>query len=193
MAGKTQVILLDRIGRLGSLGDEVSVSAGYARNWLLPQKQAVLATQQMRAEFERQRSELQQRQGEKLAVARERAKRLEGMALSMPVSAGPSGKMYGSVRARELADAFAKTGVEVEKKEILLADAIRELGEYRFVVQLHPEVRVEMNVTLHSSDTEGAELLAEILAEDDEPEPAPPEGAAADAANTEYADSDDRG
>lgn len=166
MAGKTKVILLDRVGRLGSLGDEVSVSAGYARNWLFPQRQAMLVSEEMRAQFEGRRKELQQQQDAKLSAAQERAKQLTGVSLSMSVSAGPSGKMYGSVRARELADALVQAGATVEKSQILLADAIRELGEHRFVVQLHPEVRVEMMVTLHSSGTESVALLEKELQSD---------------------------
>lgn len=160
MTGKTKVILMDRIGGLGRLGDEVEVNAGYARNWLIPQRQAVPATPAMRAEFEQQRKELELQQAERLNAAQAQAEQLKDITLSLPVSAGLNGKMFGSVRARDLAEALLSAGVQVDKSRILLSGAIRELGQHSFIVHLHPEVRVQMSVSVQASGASAPESTA---------------------------------
>lgn len=143
------VILMERIGNLGDLGDEVTVKPGFARNFLIPQGKAVRATDDNRSVFEAQRAELQRLADERLAEAQERAGRLEGLALTIVVKAGDEGKLYGSVGTQDIADAVAAKGMEIEKSEIKLPEGtIRELGEYELDLQLHSDVSVTVQVTV---------------------------------------------
>ena len=143
------VILLDRIGNLGDLGEEVSVRAGFARNYLIPQGKAVRATAENRAVFEERRAELERDANEKLAQAQDRAAGLADMAVTIVVKAGEEGKLYGSVGTQDIADAVTAKGVVVEKSEIRLPEGvIRDLGEYEIDVQLHSDVMVPIRVSV---------------------------------------------
>ncbi len=143
------VILLERIGNLGDLGDEVVVRAGFARNFLIPQGKAVRATESNRAEFEGRRAELEKVANEVLGQARERAASLEGMAVTIVVKAGEEGKLYGSVGTQDIADAVGAKGVEIEKSEVRLPEGpIRSVGEYEIDLQLHSDVTVPIQVSV---------------------------------------------
>ena len=141
------VILLENVENLGSIGDLVKVKPGYGRNYLLPQGKAALATPENMKEIEARRAELEKAAAEELAVARTRAGTIEGMELVIPANAGPEGKLFGSVGPIDIADAFEKVQVEVERSEVRMPEGpIQELGEFTIGVHLHPEVDVEITV-----------------------------------------------
>ena len=143
------VILLDRIGNLGDLGEEVSVRAGFARNYLIPQGKAVRATPENRAVFEERRAELERDANQKLAQAQDRAATLVDMAVTIVVKAGEEGKLYGSVGTQDIADAVTAKGVAVERSEVRLPEGvIREVGEFEVDVQLHSDVMVPIRVSV---------------------------------------------
>jgi len=143
------VILLERIGNLGDLGEEVVVKPGFARNFLIPQGKAVRATEANRAEFEQRRAELEKQAAEVRAEAEKRAAQLEGMAVTIVVKAGEEGKLYGSVGTQDIADAVTAKGVEIEKSEVKLPQGtIRELGEYEIDIQPHSDVMVTIQLSV---------------------------------------------
>ena len=143
------VILLERMGNLGDLGEEVAVRPGFARNFLIPQGKAVRATAENRAVFEERRVELERLANERLGEARERASRLEGMSITIVVKAGDEGKLYGSVGTQDIAEAVMGKGVEIEKSEVRLPEgAIRVIGEYEIDLQLHSDVVVTIQLAV---------------------------------------------
>jgi large subunit ribosomal protein L9 len=147
------VILLENVENLGSIGDLVKVKPGYGRNYLLPQGKAALATPENMKEIEARRAELEKAAAEELAAARARAGAIEGMELVIPANAGPEGKLFGSVGPIDIADAFEKVQVEVERSEIRMPEGpIQELGEFSVGVHLHPEVDVEVSVRIVEAD-----------------------------------------
>jgi large subunit ribosomal protein L9 len=136
-----QVILLEKVGRLGNLGDKVNVKSGYGRNFLIPYKKAVAATESNIAEFEARRAELEKAAGERRGVAEARAAKLAALAVTIAANAGDEGKLFGSIGTRDIADAITAAGVEVDKSEVRLPNGvIREVGEYEVDVQLHSDV-----------------------------------------------------
>lgn len=143
------VILLEPIGNLGGLGQEVSVKPGFARNYLLPQGKAVRATEDNRRVFEERRAELAKAAQDRLAFAEVRAKQLEETSLTILVKAGDEGKLYGSVGPQEIAQALTDQGVEVHKREVILSEgAFRVLGDYEVMLQLHSEVSVVVQISI---------------------------------------------
>ncbi len=139
------VILLEPLGSLGDLGDEVSVKAGFARNFLLPQGKAVRATDENRQVFEERRVELETAANERLTTSQARAGKLEGVELTIVVKAGEEGKLYGSVGTQDIATALGEQGADIQKSEVRLpGGAIRALGDYLVAVQLHADVTVEV-------------------------------------------------
>jgi large subunit ribosomal protein L9 len=143
------VILLESIGKLGELGERVSVKPGYGRNYLIPFGKAVAATKENVASFEARRAELEAAALQRRGGAEARAASLEGMSITITANAGDEGKLFGSVGTRDIADAISKAGVDVQKSEIRLPlGAIREVGEYEITVQLHSEIRqtVALNI-----------------------------------------------
>ncbi len=147
------VILLENVENLGSIGDLVKVKPGYGRNYLLPQGKAALATPENMKEIEARRAELEKAAAEELAAARTRASAIGGMELVIPANAGPEGKLFGSVGPIDIADAFEKVQVEVERSEIRMPEGpIQELGEFSVGVHLHPEVDVEVSVRIVEAD-----------------------------------------
>jgi large subunit ribosomal protein L9 len=147
------VILLENVENLGSIGDLVKVKPGYGRNYLLPQGKAALATPENMKEIEARRAELEKAAAEELAAARTRAGAIEGMELVIPANAGPEGKLFGSVGPIDIADAFEKVQVEVERSEIRMPEGpIQELGEFSVGVHLHPEVDVEISLRIVEAD-----------------------------------------
>lgn len=136
-----EVILLEKVTKLGDLGDVVKVKAGYGRNYLVPQKKAVPASAEALQDIELHRTELQTAGNEKLQVAKERAAKVEELDITLTAKAGEEGKMYGSIGTRDIAEAATEAGVPLEKSEIRMpTGVIRELGEYEIAVHLHSEV-----------------------------------------------------
>jgi large subunit ribosomal protein L9 len=137
-----EVILLEKTGRLGDIGDRVKVKAGYGRNYLIPQGKAVFATAENLARFEARRTELERVAAERLAAAQALAERIGQVGtLSIGAAAGEGGKLFGSIGARDIADALAAAGIEVPRTAIRLpTGAIRELGEWSVEIQLHSDV-----------------------------------------------------
>ena len=141
------VILLENVENLGSIGDLVKVKPGYGRNYLLPQGKAALATPENMKEIEARRAELEKLAAEELAAAKTRAGTIEGMELVIAANVGPEGKLFGSVGPIDIADAFDKVQVEVERSEIRMPEGpIQEMGEFTIGVHLHPEVDVDVSV-----------------------------------------------
>ncbi|TKB56836.1 50S ribosomal protein L9 [Ferrimonas aestuarii] len=145
-----EVILLDKIAKLGGLGDKVSVKSGYARNYLLPQGKAVFANAANIAEFEARRAELEKNIADKLAAAQARADKLTALeGVEIASKAGDEGKLFGSIGTRDIADAITAAGVEVAKSEVRLSEgALRNTGEFDIVVALHTEVTATVKLTI---------------------------------------------
>ncbi|KEA65481.1 LSU ribosomal protein L9p [Marinobacterium lacunae] len=142
-----EVILLESIGKLGKLGDKVSVKGGFGRNYLVPQGKAVPATGDNVARFEERRAELEKAAADKLAAAQARAEQLNDLELSVVAKAGDEGKLFGSIGTRDIADAISGAGIAVEKSEVRLpAGVIRTIGEFDITVQLHPEVSAHLKL-----------------------------------------------
>jgi large subunit ribosomal protein L9 len=147
------VILLENVENLGSIGDLVKVKPGYGRNYLLPQGKAALATPENMKEIEARRAELEKAAAEELAAAKTRAGQIEGMELVISANAGPEGKLFGSVGPIDIADAFEKVQVEIERSEVRMPEGpIQELGEFTIGVHLHPEVDVDVVLRVVESD-----------------------------------------
>ncbi len=143
------VILLEKIDRLGSLGDVVNVKPGYARNFLLPSGKAKVATPDNIKELEERRAELEAKAAEALAAAETRKEKLDGMEVSITSKAGTEGKLFGSVGTADIADAISAAGVEVEKKEVRMpTGAIRVAGEYDISLHLHTDVDATIKLTV---------------------------------------------
>ena len=144
-----EVILLEKIGKLGNLGDKVAVKAGFGRNYLVPQGKAVPATAANVEKFEARRAELEAAAAEKLAAAQARAEALEGLNVSIVSKAGDEGKLFGSIGTKDIADAITAAGAEVEKSEVRLPEgALRHTGEFEVAIQLHPEVTATVKLTV---------------------------------------------
>lgn len=148
-----KVILLDKIARLGGVGTEVDVKAGYARNYLLPKKLAVIANEANRAKFEAERQVLEQQAHEKLTYALNLADSLTNHGVfEVGVEAGTEGRLFGAVTNRNLAEILEVYGYKVDKSQIRIAGGvIRELGEHSVLVHLHSEVNVEIKVSVYAA------------------------------------------
>jgi|TARA_B110000977_G_C11080582_1_gene492787 large subunit ribosomal protein L9 len=144
-----QVILLEKVGKLGDLGDQVNVKSGYGRNFLIPLGKAVPASAGNVADFETRRAELEAAAAEKVAAAQARADKLAGVVVTMESNAGEEGKLFGSIGTRDIADAISATGNEVAKSEVKMPEGvIRELGEYDVSIQLHSDVTTVVKVVV---------------------------------------------
>ena len=146
-----EIILLEKIRNLGALGDKVHVKSGYGRNFLIPTGKAVYATAASIKKFEERRSELEKIAAEHVAAAEARKKSIEDLGtIEIVVKAGEEGKLFGSIGTRDIADAITAAGAEVGKHEIdLPTGALRHVGEYDLVIELHSDVvaNVKVNVT----------------------------------------------
>ena len=147
-----QVILLEKIGRLGNIGDQVNVKAGYGRNFLIPQGKAVPATGDNLAAFEERRAELEKASADKLSTAKGRARAIEALdVLTIVANASDEGKLFGSIGTREIADTVTATGEEINKSEVLMPDgAIREVGEFDVTLQLHSDVSATIKLVVEA-------------------------------------------
>jgi large subunit ribosomal protein L9 len=149
-----QVILLQRIGRLGQMGDVVNVKDGFARNYLLPQKKALRATKDNIAHFESQRSQLEANNLELKKEAEAVAAKLEGKVFVALRSAGDTGQLYGSVSTRDISDVVTAGGFTIDRRQVILDKPIKTLGLHETKVALHPEVIVKVTLNVARSEDE---------------------------------------
>lgn len=144
-----EVILLEKVRRLGNLGDKVSVKGGFGRNYLIPYGKAVAATKENLEQFEQRRAELEKAAAEKLAQAQARAERLNGKSFQIVAKAGDEGKLFGSIGTRDVADAISASGEEVAKAEVKMPEGpIRNVGEYELDLQLHSDVVATVKIVV---------------------------------------------
>ena len=151
-----QVILLERIGRLGQMGDVVTVKDGFARNFLLPQGKALRATDANRKHFETVRSQLEARNLELKSEAEGVSAKLNGKSFIVIRQAGDTGQLYGSVSTRDIADAVTQGGFSIERRQVMLDRPIKALGVHEVRVQLHGEVEPHITVNVARSPDEAA-------------------------------------
>lgn len=149
-----QVILLERIRKLGQMGDVVTVKDGFARNFLLPSKKAMRATKSNMAVFEQQRAQLETRNLELKSEAEKIGETLEGKVFIVIRQAGDTGQLYGSVSTRDIAEAITKDGFSIDRKQVLLERPIKTLGVHELNLLLHPEVEVKISVNVARSEEE---------------------------------------
>ena len=142
-----KIILLDKIQRLGEIGDIVEVNSGYARNFLIPQKEAAFASDKNIKEVEARKEELAAASADLLTQAQGRSESIEGSSCEIFVPVTEEGALYGSVGTREISEAFIESGVEIDKSEVQLPDGpIKEQGEFNIVISVHPEVSANVVV-----------------------------------------------
>jgi large subunit ribosomal protein L9 len=154
------IILLERIGRLGGIGDVVSVKPGYARNYLLPQKKALRATESNKKLFELQRAVLESRNAEAKAVAEASAEGLNGQNFLLIRAASESGQLFGSVTARDVAEAAVAAGFTVARSQVRLETPLKSIGFRTIKISLHPEVEVEITVNVARTEAEAVRQAA---------------------------------
>ena len=156
----TQVILLERIEKLGGMGEIVNVKPGYARNYLLPQKKALRATDSNIAYFETQKSALEKVNNEKKSAAEKHAKTLEGVTVALIRQAGEAGQLYGSVTSRDIAEAINEAVEQkIERNTVDLNQNFKEIGLFPVTVTLHPEVKVDITINIARTDDEAKAQL----------------------------------
>jgi large subunit ribosomal protein L9 len=143
-----QVILLERIGKLGQMGDVVRVKDGFARNYLLPKGKALRATKENRSRFETMKVELEARNLEQRGEAEKVAQKLDGQSFSVLRQAAEGGQLYGSVSPRDLAALVSEKGFSVSRAQIALHTPIKAIGLHKVPISLHPEIEVTINVTV---------------------------------------------
>ena len=142
-----KIILLDKIQRLGEIGDVVEVNSGYARNFLIPQKKAAFASEKNISEVEARKDELAAMSEDILINAQARGKDIEGSQCEILVPVTEEGALYGSVGTREISEAFSNMDVQIDKSEVQLPDGpIKETGDHNISISVHPEVSVEVLV-----------------------------------------------
>jgi large subunit ribosomal protein L9 len=149
-----KVILLERVGRSGTIGDEVNVKDGYARNYLLPQGKALRSTEANRKKFEAERTIIEKRNEERRDAAAGIAEGLNGRSVTMIRQAGETGQLYGSVASRDIVDALAEDGFTVQRAQVDLMDPIKSVGLHTVSLLLHPEVAVSITVNVARSNDE---------------------------------------
>ncbi|MAR57126.1 MAG: 50S ribosomal protein L9 [Rickettsiales bacterium] len=175
-----EVILLERVARLGGIGDTVKVKNGYGRNFLIPQGKALRASEANIKRFEAQRDVLEKQNQERLSEAKKLADKMEGLIVTVVRQASDDGKLYGSVSVRDIGDAMEAEGFDVDRSAIDLNAAIKSLGLYEVTVSPHPEVPVVVKV--HVARNADSPIPQEML--DDEPEETPVAQAAAEDEDT---------
>jgi large subunit ribosomal protein L9 len=162
-----QVILLERVEKLGQMGDEVRVKDGFARNFLLPKKKALRATKANRDFFQTQKAQLEANNLKLKGEAEKIGKKLDGQKFVLLRQAGDRGQLYGSVSPRDVADAMEKGGFKVDRHQVSISVAIKSIGLFTLPVVLHPEVKVNIVVNVARSEDEaerqarGEDVLAE--------------------------------
>ena len=169
-----ELILLERVEKLGQMGQLVKVKPGFARNYLLPQKKALRATKENLTYFESQRAQLEANNLQRKTEASEVGNKLEGLSVVIVRQAGESGQLYGSVSARDISDAVTAAGFTIEKRQVVLERPIKTLGLHSVRIVLHPEVSVTISANVAQSAEEAAMQARGInplrMAEEDEDE-----------------------
>jgi len=155
-----QVILLERIAKLGQLGEEVRVKDGYARNFLLPQNKALRANKENRAKFEGQRVQLEARNLETRSEAEKLSEKVGGQSVTLIRQAGETGQLYGSVSARDVAEALTLAGFSVGRQQVVLHTPIKTIGLHVIPVSLHPEIEVTITANVARSAAEAERQAA---------------------------------
>ncbi|MEX6723518.1 50S ribosomal protein L9 [Parapedomonas caeni] len=188
------IILLERVEKLGNIGDVVSVKAGYARNFLLPKRKALRASAENKKLFEAQRAQIEADNQKKREAASANAGKIAGKTVVLIRQAGDSGQLYGSVASRDIAEALSTEGVTVVKSQVVLDKPIKVLGLHAVRVVLHPEVAETVTVNVARSNEEAALQakgvdVTKLVDEDEEEEEAAPAAEASDEAE-EAADSE---
>ncbi len=146
-----EVILLEKVENLGSLGDRVNVKPGYGRNFLIPSGKATPATEEHIKAFEERRAELEKAAVDAQAIAEVRREKLAGMSITIQARAGEEGKLFGSIGTADIAEAIVAAGVEVERSEVRLPEgAFRQMGEYSVLVHLHTDVNTEITLVIEA-------------------------------------------
>lgn len=164
-----QIILLERVPKLGQMGEIVKVRDGYARNFLIPRGKALRATDRALAEFDQRRVDLEARNLERKQEAQQVAAKVDGQSVTVLRQASETGQLYGSVSARDIAQALGEAGVRLDRQQIRLDQPLKTLGVHAVTVALHPEVEVKVTVNVARS-LEEADIQAGKL-----PPPAPGE------------------
>jgi large subunit ribosomal protein L9 len=176
-----EVILLERVAKLGQMGDVVRVKDGFARNFLLPKGKALRATEENRSRFENMKVDLEARNLEQKGEAEKVAQKLDGQSFSVLRQASEGGQLYGSVSPRDLADLVSAQGIAVTRAQIALNTPIKTIGLHKVPISLHPEIEVTINVTV-ARNADEAERIArgeDITIPRDEAEEAAAQAAAA--------------
>ena len=155
------IILLERVEKLGKLGDVVSVKPGYARNYLLPTGKALRASKANLEKFEAERAEREQKNADNRTAAEQQSSHIDGLAVNLVRAASEMGQLFGSVTARDIADAVTATGHSIEKRQVVMDNAIKTLGLFPIKVMLHAEVTITVTVNIARS-LEEAETQLEI-------------------------------
>ena len=154
-----EVILLERVEKLGQMGDVVTVKSGYARNYLLPQKKALRKTKDNLSFFGTQKTQLQADNLARREEAQEVAAKIKGLTVPIIRAAGDSGQLYGSVTARDISDAISAAGMTVARQQVVIDRALKTLGLERIRVSLHPEVSVDITVNIARTLEESEQQL----------------------------------
>ncbi len=150
-----EIILLEKIDNMGGIGDKVSVKPGYARNYLIPQGKATLATPENIAKFEERRAEIEAKAHTEIEAAQARADRIEGQILHIKANAGSGGKLFGSVGTPDIAEACEALGFNVERSEVRLPDGpLRVVGEHQIELHFHADVNAPLTVIVEREDGE---------------------------------------
>ena len=167
-----QIILLERIENLGTIGDVVTVKDGFARNYLLPQKKALRANDANRQVFEANRERLEAENAERRDEAAKTGANVDGAEVVLIRASSNSGQLYGSVNVRDIAAALQEQGYEVDKRQVVMGSPIKAIGLHDVTIQLHPEVRVTVKANVARSDDEaelqrqGVDVMAQAFEED---------------------------
>jgi len=168
-----EVILLERVEKLGQMGDVVSVKPGFARNYLLPQKKALRATEANKTAFDEQKAQLEAENLKRKSEAEGVAAKMDDLKVTMIRQAGEAGQIYGSVNARDIANGVTDAGFTVSRSQISLASPIKTLGLFPVAVALHPEVAIDVTVNVARSEEEAtiqAETGVALISKDEEEE-----------------------
>ena len=154
------IILLERVGGLGQIGDVVTVKDGYARNFLLPQKKALRANEANKKVFEANRDRLEKENAERRTEAEKSGEKVAGEEIILIRAASNTGQLYGSVNVRDIAASLGEKGHEIDKKQVIMGDPIKSIGMHEVRIDLHPEVSVTIKANVARSDDE-AELQSQ--------------------------------
>ena len=163
------IILLERIGNLGNIGDVVSVKDGYARNFLLPQKKALRANDSNKKVFEANRDRLEKENAERRGEAEKQGENVDGTEIVLIRASSNAGQLYGSVNVRDIVSGLDDKGHEIDKKQIIMGSPIKSIGMHDVTVALHPEVHVTVKANVARSDDEaelqsqGVDVLAQMF------------------------------